>query len=106
MKSNILLDIIEIEHYIIKHTDRMVCARWLMNQKEKSEETSAISHAVNWLEEALNDCPIASKDIHKMAKDNDISSSTLRRAQVKLGIKPYKEGLAQEGQWFWKLPNE
>ena len=41
-----------------------------------------------------------------MAKENGISEATLRRAQEKLRIKPYKEGVAQEGQWFWKLPDE
>ena len=74
--------------------------------KEKREETSSLNQAVNWLREALEDGPIASKDIYRMAKENGISEATLRRAQVKLKIRPYKEGSARDKKWFWKLSDE
>ena len=67
---------------------------------------NALSQAVGWLKQALEDGPIASRDIHKMAKENGISDATLRRAQEKLKIRPFKEGVACEGKWFWKLLDE
>lgn len=72
--------------------------------KEKSEETTALDEATTWLKEALEDSPIAAADIFRMAKDNHISDATLRRAKKRLNVQSYKEGIRQEGKWFWKLP--
>lgn len=71
--------------------------------KEKHEETSALNDAVSWLQEALEDGPMPATVIHHMANENHISHATLRRAKEKLGVKSYKEGMAEQGKWIWKL---
>jgi len=73
---------------------------------ERREETSALGQAVNWLREALEDGPIPSVDIFRMARENHISDATLRRAKDRLGGESYKEGIAQDGRWLWRLPRE
>lgn len=73
---------------------------------ERREETSTLNHAVNWLREALENGPIPSVDIFRMAQENRISDATLRRAKTRLGVKSDKEGIAQNGRWLWKLPRE
>lgn len=70
---------------------------------DKSEDKSALNQASIWLEEALEDGPIASTDIYKMAKDNQISEATLKRAKDKLDVEVYKEGQAKDKKWFWRL---
>jgi len=74
--------------------------------KGGSEEISILNQAIVWLKEALDDGPIASKDIYRMARENNISDATLRRSQQKLKIKPYKEGSAKNKKWFWRLSND
>jgi len=74
--------------------------------EERSEETSELNRAISWLKEALEDGPVASKDIYKMAKENGISKATLRRGQEKLKVKPNKEGSAKDKKWYWKLPDD
>lgn len=72
--------------------------------KERSEEISALSQGIIWIKEALEDAPLPANDIYRMAKENRISESTLRRAKEKLKVKSYKEGMGKKGKWFWKLP--
>lgn len=71
--------------------------------KEKHEETSALNEANSWLQEALEDGPMPATVILRMANENHISNATLRRAKEKLGVKSYKEGMAEQGKWMWKL---
>lgn len=72
---------------------------------DKSEDKSALSQASIWLKEALEDGPIASNDIFRMAKENHISDATVRRAKQKLGVESYREGLSKDKKWFWRLPD-
>lgn len=71
---------------------------------EKRETSSALKEAITWLKEALSDGPIPSTDIFRMAKANNIAEKTLRRAKERLGVQSFKEGMAQEGKWYWRLP--
>lgn len=72
--------------------------------KEKREEASVLNHAITWLKQALEDGPVAAVSIFPMAKANSVAEATLRRAKEKLKAISYKEGIAQNGKWFWKLP--
>lgn len=71
---------------------------------EKRETSSALKEAITWLKEALSDGPIPSTDIFRMAKANNIAEKTLRRAKERIGVQSFKEGMAQEGKWYWRLP--
>jgi hypothetical protein len=61
---------------------------------------SKLETAVQFLHEVLRDGPLPAKEISEQAKQQrDITYHTLRRAQEKLGIAPYKDGKV----WKWKL---
>ncbi|MFC2170282.1 AAA family ATPase [Acidobacteriota bacterium] len=70
---------------------------------DKSEDKSALNQAISWLKEALEDGPIASNDLNRMAEENRISKASLRRAKEKLGVESYKEGVLKDQKWFWRL---
>lgn len=66
-----------------------------------SEGESKLQQAVEWLQAILQDGPVDRKILKERAKEEkNISDGTLRRAQEKLGIKPYKKGR----RWVWELP--
>lgn len=71
---------------------------------EGKKDKSALIDAKTWLKEALREGPIRSTEIFRMAKENEISTATLRRAQKELRIEAYKEGILEKGKWYWKLP--
>lgn len=73
---------------------------------ERRGETSVLGQAVGWLREALEDGPIPSADMDRMARENHISIATLRRAKDRLGVESYKEGIGLDGRWFWRLLRE
>jgi DNA repair protein RadA/Sms len=76
-------------------------------------DRSALADAEDFLRAALADGALPSLEVQRHARKAGISSSTLRRARLTLGIKgkpnvffrtaqPGKE----PGQWFWQLPSE
>lgn len=64
---------------------------------------SALNEAKDFLEEMLSQGPASRQIIEQESKDQGIKWGTIRRAQKKLGIKPYKDGM--DGGWLWSLPN-
>jgi len=62
----------------------------------------ALAEAENFLHTLLADGPVPSKQVDAEAQDAGITKSTLRRAKVNLGIKPYKDGM--KGGWVCALP--
>src|SRR4029434_2426357 len=60
--------------------------------------------AADWLRELLADGPMPQIDVAAAAKENGISPATLRRARVKLGVKPRKEGFQKDARWIWSPP--
>lgn len=69
---------------------------------DRREETSVLGHAVRWLREALEDCPVPATDIFRMARDNHISDATLRRAKERLKVESAKGGYSTG----WKMAME
>jgi hypothetical protein len=67
-----------------------------------SKGASAVDEAADWLREVLSAGPVGADEVISMAKQEQISERTLRRARELLGIKPAKDGM--EGGWIWSLP--
>ena len=66
-----------------------------------SKGASAVDEAADWLREVLSAGPVGADEVISMAKQEQISERTLRRARELLGIKPAKDGM--EGGWIWSL---
>lgn len=64
---------------------------------------SAQAEAASFLTEYLKDGELPAKDIKEAAEAHGHSWATVRRAQVKLGIKPRQ---AAKNKWLWQLPGE
>jgi putative DNA primase/helicase len=69
------------------------------------------SEAEAFLRDILANGPRPTTEVKAEARGAGISPRTLRRAQGKLGIKPYRkaetgEGLGSDGRWYWALPAE
>lgn len=64
------------------------------------------TEAEQFLREVLADGPLNADEVHKQAKVNGISKTTLRRAKDALGIKPRKIGYGKESAWRWSLIEE
>jgi putative DNA primase/helicase len=60
--------------------------------------------AVDWLRELLADGPLDQADVTEAAKANGFTSSTLRRAKAKAGVKSTKRGNGKDACWSWSLP--
>jgi hypothetical protein len=70
-------------------------ARELLNGQKRS----ALAQAVAFLESFLADGPKQQEEVEAAAKAHCHTWATIRRAQEKLRIKPYKDGV-----WYWALP--
>ena len=70
--------------------------------ENKAEEHSRVDLAENFLKVLLADGAVLATEVHKQADDNRHSERTIRRAQERLGIKPYKAGQS----WYWELPKQ
>jgi putative DNA primase/helicase len=68
------------------------------------DQLSALEEAEDFLLEQLSDGPVQQTKLFSEAEEQEISKSTLRRAQKKLGIKPKREGF-ENGHWVWALPS-
>ncbi len=69
------------------------------------EDRTALQDAVEWLEEALADGPVAPEDLQRMAKENGYAWATVRRAKVKLRVRSVHEGFGKGSKWYWALPD-
>ena len=66
----------------------------------------ALQEAEEFLAELLREGPVQASEVKIGAKSAGISNATLRRAQVKLGIKPGRDGFGAGGAWTWQLPSK
>lgn len=71
--------------------------------KEK-EGQSALVEAVEWLKECLSNGPMSSDEVHNQARENFITTASLRRARASMNIRIFRSGgLAGKGNWNWEL---
>jgi RecA-family ATPase len=75
----------------------------LLNSPANAEERSAVSEAITFLREELQDGPMWAKSVKEHARRLEISESTLKRAKSAIGVESHKEG--EEG-WSWNLPGK
>lgn len=79
-------------------------AKELLNEAESSEHSgSTVDLAKEFLIDLLSTVEkMPSKEVQSQAKDAGFSPASIRRAQEKLNIKPFKP--QGEKIWFWSLP--
>ena len=79
---------------------------WQSEQSEAANRppTSALTEATAWLTEALTPGPVEMKELQRLAEQDGISPTTLRRAKKKLCIRSAQEFIHNERKWFWYLP--
>ena len=84
-----------------------VTAVALLAPEKSDEERSALQEAKDFLRDLLVDGPKASDEVKHEAKSAGISSSTLKRAKVALGVQSERsqDGFGgAKGHWEWVLP--
>ena len=64
---------------------------------EPPRNQSRLDEAIEFLQEALADGPVASNQLRELAEETGISEPTLKRAKNKLGVKAEKN----EDGWYW-----
>lgn len=69
-----------------------------------AEERTARDEAADWLRDVLADGPLPAKTVKRMAAEADISSRTLQRARVGLGVVVHRDGHAAGRPSIWGLP--
>lgn len=79
----------------------LTAAQMLAPDPDPEEET-ALRQAMDYLEAALADGPVPSREIMKDAKAQGISERTLYRAKERLGIRARKQP-GKGGGWEWEL---
>lgn len=79
-------------------------AKDLLNEAESAESNgSTVDFAKEFLIDLLSSVEnMPSKEVQSQAKDAGFSPASIRRAQEKLNIKPFKP--QGEKVWFWSLP--
>lgn len=76
-------------------------ARELMAEPASDgEQAASLDDAVEFLRGILADRPVPSREVENDARGAGHSWATVRRAQERLGIVPYKQGRV----WYWALP--
>lgn len=73
-----------------------------LGQSDDTEGRSAVDEADEWLRLQLSAGPVKADDLMKLAKSEDVSKASIRRAQKRIGIKPEQRG----GCWEWALPDD
>jgi putative DNA primase/helicase len=69
---------------------------------ESNDEKGDTDWAADFLEDLLKDGPVSAAEVFKGGKKIGVREKAMRRAQKKLGVKPYKSSFA--GGWLWSLP--
>lgn len=69
------------------------------------EERSGLDTAMEWLEQTLAEGPMWSKDVQRECRDAGLSWRTIEAAKKRLKVDVYREGYAEKGKWFWRMPS-
>jgi RecA-family ATPase len=90
--------------------DDLLAPRKQDEAQEGQEETNALTQAEEFLQELLQQGPVLYTEVQQAVKQVAISTATLKRAKVRLGVKARKrpqEGIPyQEQPYEWVLPRD
>jgi hypothetical protein len=75
----------------------------LVAVKKEDEDAGAVDDAKEILASILKDGKMAAADVVKQAARAGVSSMTLRRARIALGVRVRRKGFGAEGKWYWEL---
>ena len=78
-----------------------LAANDVLGNVEEQQDQSERREAKTWLEDLLEDGPVAVKEIQREAKAAGLSWMTIRRAKEALGVIASKSGY--QGKWEWRL---
>ncbi len=77
----------------------------IMSSPLTNEDKSALEEAEEFLRTLLDSSALPATKIFKLAKEEEISKSTLRRAKKKIGIVVSRQGFSRGSKSMWCLPN-
>lgn len=116
VKCNIAPDVSGLSYKVVD-TDGAACLAWspepidvpvddVLTAGSEREAVTEKDEAKEFLRQVLADGPVPSKAIKAEASANGGPSwRTIRRAQVEMGIQPYREGFGKGAVWMWALPD-
>jgi len=93
------------EDYKIEKDDYRSADEILQTQPSVGTKSRALKDAAQWLKSQLKDGPRSASELEELARAEDISHSTLRRAKKELGVDAYQGGGGFPKHWFWMLPS-
>src|SRR5215211_3214461 len=78
----------------------------LLSAPTDPEERSALEEAKDFIQDILDDGPVAAKDAESEGRQAGIEPRTLKRAKQKLGVVSERQGgIGERGSWHWRLPD-
>ena len=78
----------------------------LLSAPTDPEERSALEEAKDFIQDILDDGPVAAKDAESEGRQAGIEPRTLKRAKQKLGVVSERQGgIGERGSWYWRLPD-
>ncbi len=70
-------------------------------------EGGRLEAAADWLAAELEDGPRPAREINRAARAAGYGPATLKRAKRRLGVRSERTGgIAEEGAWQWRLPDD
>lgn len=76
----------------------------LLATPDRDRDNGALSFAQGFLADLLSDGPMKAEDVKAMARDEDISPATLKRAKASVGVVSRREGFGRGSVVWWSLP--
>jgi hypothetical protein len=93
--------------YVEWDPERIVVeADQVLSDAPTSEESSALSDAVEWLRSALADGPVPAVQVRKDARANGVADRTLDRAKRELYVRSAKDGSGKSWNWSLQVSGE
>jgi archaellum biogenesis ATPase FlaH len=107
IKSNYCIDPTGLTFKIIDGAIEFGADPWVGHIDDAGNNTTKkIDEAVEWLRSCLKDGPVSSTTILEEGDKKGFARDLCYRAKEKLKIRPFKTGFGDEGQWYWRLPDD
>lgn len=117
LKSNLAAPAPALAYRIVEVAPGVAGVEWLGESEhdaariwslpDTAEERGEVDRAADFLEAVLAEGPTPTKDVNREAEEMGLSTRTLRRARVRLGVLSERVGgVGREGQWMLRLPDQ